>query len=184
MSLYRRLKLKQKGKGEITAERLEQIESKGLKISERAKLLVGKRNQVSTSVSTRKESTSKGIGGFALQRLYVAQELRLREGHRSFTASSALFRGALEKETESKSGTSVVGQAKPVAGGIDSDSFQFNWGSGVGKWSAFAAIGLNKDTRHDAFDPALNDARLNMIQYIERKQQQAARSAASAIRTL
>ncbi len=183
-SLRRRLKERTAKMGAITSERLSVIKQKGIHISNRAYATLGVSTNASTSLRSGSKNGAKGIGGFALQRLLVAKELQYREANRAFTEASSFFKGALDAETLAKAGASVVGSAKPIKGGTDEDSFQFNWGSQVSRWSAVAAVGLNKPTRRDVFDPALIDTRNDMRVYIERKQKENARAAARFIKSL
>jgi hypothetical protein len=120
----------------------------------------------------------KAGGGLTLQALLAKQELKLREGHRMFTASSSRFRGDLSSTTYSTSGLGrPLGRGQP-SHGQDVDTFTFDWGSQVGEWSGVAARGLNAPSRRHLFNPALNDTRQDMMTYIYRKQQENGRRAA------
>ena len=177
MSLYGLLKSKASAKGQITNERLAALRGgKGLKISDTVK----KRFQLNSSVSSRMVIGKGGASGFALQRNMAEAEIKFRESHRMFTAASAMFKGPLKIKTTSRVGASVTGMASPISG-QDGDSFVFDWGSSISKWAAVAATGLSKKTRQEVFSEAIKIAHDDMMKYIERKQNEIARSAARSV---
>jgi hypothetical protein len=179
--LWTKLKQVSMPKGAITAERLAAMKSgEGIRISERARELVYKRYGVSQDVHSRK-LLGKGGSGIPVQALLVKQELKLRESHRMFTASAARFKGALQSKVFSYSKGKQVGVATPIPGGSEKDSFEFEWGAAVSKWSGVAAVGLNKDTRRIVFNPSLNDARKDMMAYLRRKQEEIGRRVAKTV---
>jgi hypothetical protein len=180
--LWTKLRQAVEPKGAITTERVTALKAgSGLKISARARELVARRYGVSQSIAKRNMISNKGSG--ELGSAMVAQELRLREGHRMFTASAARFKGDLKSRTFSISRGKHVGSAKPVSGGPESDRFEFEWGSSVAKWSGVAAVGLNKETRRRYFGPALRETRADMLRYIDRKKDEFARRAAGTLRS-
>jgi hypothetical protein len=197
-------------KGQITKERLAGFSAgEGLKITHRAREIVYKKYGVrfarpsgispASPFQGPKGSKKRGLskkqqalieklnkttgGGVTLQALLAQQELKLREGHRMFTASSMAFRGPMRSTTFSttKAGRQL-GRGRPVKAASESDAFEFEWGTSIGKWSGVAAIGLNTPSRRAVMDPALDATRKDMIVYIERKHNEAARRAAAAIR--
>lgn len=190
--LYRLLRDKTERKGQITSERLSALKSGyGLTISNRAKDLVNKKWGVAAYTAGYSSSQKSYIASFnssssarfgprgMVQRLLAEQELKLREGHRTFTASSALFKGDLTKQTSSVRGSAQVGLANPISGGSDSDSFVFEWGSAVSRWAGYAAVGLQK---RNEFSQAISATRQNMLSYIAGKQEEAGRAAARSLR--
>jgi hypothetical protein len=167
-ALARRLRALAEPRGEITKERISALEQGGgLLISDRARQLVTKRYN----------GKKQPDGALA------SQELRLREGHRMFTASSARFRGDLKQTTFSRTRSGKqLGRAKPVPGGEEKDSFVFDWSGQIAEWSGVAAVGLTSPNRRKAFGPALEDARRNMLTYIDRKHHEAAQRARRVFR--
>lgn len=195
--LWTRMKGAAIPKGTITRERIAAFKAgQGIKISNRARELVNKKwgveafkagftkSQKAAIAANAAKFTGSKIGlrkGFAYA-LMAQQELRLRESHRMFTASAARFKGALQAKVFSYSKGKQVGVATPIPGDADKDSFEFEWGSQVAKWSGVAAVGLNKETRRTVFGPAMNDTRKDMLAYITRKQQEIGRRAARVLR--
>lgn len=178
--LFRRLKAEASPKGAITNERLSAIRAgDGLKISDRAKDLAYKRLGVSQSVTGKRLQQNKGKGKKNVWNEVVAQELRLRESHRMFTASSARFKGKSFGKTRTFS--QLNGKPLGAAKG-DEDSFVFDWGTQVGRWSGMAAAGLTSASRRQVLDPALRETEADMLKYITRKQTEAARNAARIMR--
>lgn len=172
---------------------------RGILISERAKELVAKKYGVASALSGKQfiSGTSKrggltkgqkdkiaAMGGGGLQALMVDQELSLRESHRAFTSSAMLFKGPLKHTTFSTKGNNQIGRAKPIDKGLEGDEFHFDFGSSVGRFSAMAAIGMNTSKGRQAIASGVQEANKNMLTYIARKQQEAARSASRNIRRL
>lgn len=135
------------------------------------------------SAQISKLNSSLGGGNMTIQALLAEQELKLRESHRMFTASSAQFKGALDRTTFATTKASKqLGRARPMKGGEDADRFEFDWSGEIGKWSGIAAIGLTSAARRGVHDPALRETRADMLVYIARKQKEAASRAAATIR--
>jgi hypothetical protein len=200
-------------KGAITSERLSALKGgSGITISHRAREIVYKKygvrfarpsgiNPASPNQGpkgslyymvgaadrkrglTKKQQDKSTRGGITLQALLAQQEIKLREGHRMFTASSMVFKGPMTSATFSTTKASrQLGRARPARVSSDADSFEFEWGQSVGKWSGIAAVGLNTPSRRAVMDPALDATRKDMIVYIQRKHDQAAKQAASKLR--
>lgn len=141
-----------------------------------------KKRGLTKKQQTEIEALNKATGGgITLQALLAKQELKLREEHRLFTASSTRFKVNPEASTFSISKLRTpLGKASPKQG-PDESSFAFEWGSAVAKWSGEAAKGLNSAARRKLFDPALNDTRLDALKYIDRKQKEAGQRAARVL---
>lgn len=169
------------GKGEITQERMSALKSgQGLRISDRAKELVAKRHGVSTSIATRRQQINKGRAE-SVYHAEINQELRLREGHRMFTASAGRFKGDMKATTFSYSKGRQVGRATPTAL-PESSATVFEWSGSVGKWAGVAATGLNNPDRQQAQSNAMISTRREMLIDIARMHDKAAQAAARSIR--
>jgi hypothetical protein len=123
-----------------------------------------------------------GGNTFTLQALLAQQELKLREGHRLFSAMSARFKGDLKGVTMSTKNGKPLGRGRSVGESEEASGFVFDWGNAVGKWSTVAAVGLTSPSRVRLHEEALNDTRLDMLTYVARKQDEAARNAARTVR--
>ncbi len=178
----------------------------GLIISERARALVLKRhgltgnetaNQLVKTLSgkakrdaagrfSKVQFVSKGgqsiSGKVALQGLIQEQELRLREGHRMFTAMSARFKGDMKATTFSYSKGKQTGRGSHVKEGAFSDRYDFDWSGAVGKWAGVAATGLTNQSRIQIQDEALKKTNSEMLLDLARVHEQAARNAARSVR--
>lgn len=175
------LRKKASAKGAITQERTSALEhGEGLRISDRAKELVAKRHGVSTSIATRQQQINRGKAESAYH-AQIAQELRLREGHRMFTAMSGRFKGDMRTTTFSYSKGKQVGRATPTAT-AESSATVFEWSGGVGKWAGVAATGLTNPSRQQAQSEALIATRGEMLIDLARAHEQAARNAARSVR--
>ena len=195
-------------KGDITAERMAALKSgEGIKVSERAKELVGKKFGIVEN-GGRKWMTGGGKRGFSkaqrarvdalnqkfrgqqtIHQLYIEKEIQLREGHRSFSESSMVFPGfrkpyarAGDKTYSTTSGGERTGAAELVSTSLDAEEMRLDWGSAVGKWSKNAAAGLNSAAGKKAIARGLARTRSDMLTYIARKQNEAARAAARMVK--
>lgn len=183
-------------KGEITRQNIERLKArkKGMWISKRAANLVanqfgpganmtGKQKRLVDSVMKR-----SAVRGGWMQALRVAQELRLREGHRSFVASCMTFRKAMRGGVRfsilrgGQQGGMLTEEHKQSAG--DSGALQiFVWDNGVSKWAGMGAHGMkNVPKNAQAISRGIERARQNMVEYIHKKHREYAAYASRFIR--
>lgn len=205
----RAMKARMYAKGAIRSERLGAFKSGvGLRISDRARALVSKKYGVTVSPGGRtymqgsgKRGFSKAQreliqrlnratgGGITLQALLAMKEIQLREGHRGFTTSAFLFKGMKGKDSKGRTkyyavGNGVkLGEATATDRGSEGDELAFVWGEG-NRFSRMAARGVSSQRGREAVAEGLKGATRDALNYIARKQAEAARNAARSIRGL
>lgn len=135
-------------------------------------------------------SGRKGKGPMTLQALLSEKELQLREAHRAFTSAAMLFPGMKHKDRKGRwieYSHSSTGQKLGVAGLMKSDNnldeVHFMWGA-LGKYSRMAAAGLSHPRTIPVLNDALKKTRADMLVYIQKEEDKAARAAARNVRRL
>ncbi len=193
--LSRKLLALAPSKGSVRESRLAILASGGgLKIRDKIRQRVYSKLGVSQTAEGRKLrmggkrlSASKLIGGkrLNLQALLVRAELNTRESGRGFSALSARYKSLSQQLAADRFGeqrrkildrynrlVSQVGFKRDA----DSASLTFQWGGNES--SGKLAASLQKPRQQAAIADALNEARADMMEYIIRKQAQAARTMA------
>lgn len=209
VSAARAMKSRMYAKGAITSERLGAFKSGvGLRISDRARALVSKKYGVTVSPGGRTYMQGSGKRGFSkaqreliqrlnratggnltLQALLAMQEIKLREGHRAFTTGSLFFKGMKRKDSGrrakfySTTGGFKLGEATATDRGSEGDELAFVWGEG-NRFSKMAARGVSSRRGREAVAEGLSGATREALNYIARKQAEAARNAARSVRAL
>lgn len=205
----RAMKSRMYAKGAIRSERLAAFKSGvGLRISDRARALVSKKYGVTVSPGGRTYMQGSGKRGFSkaqseliqrlnratgghvtLQAILAMKEIELREGHRGFTTSAFLFKGMKGKDAKGRTkyysvANSVkLGEATASNKGSEGDELAFVWGAG-NRFSKMAARGVSSRKGRESVAEGLKGATRDALNYIARKQAEAARSAARSIRAL
>lgn len=206
----RRLKTIAPPKGTIRSSNIARLKGHGggMKISDEARRImyrnfgvvttVGGRQMIMGNTAKRAKGLTKGqaaqiehmmktaaVKGGTIQALLVDQELKLRERARHSLAAAVTFKNAGLAPISyalSRSGRQL-GQAKHDKGaGEDQESYVFTWGSSISKQSASVTAGLSLPKSQAQIAEAVSDVRKDMLEYIKRKEQEAARNAARTLR--
>ena len=194
--LSRKLLTLAPAKGSVRESRLAVLASGGgLKIRDKVRQKVYAKFGVSQTLDGRKVrmggtklSGSKRIGGkrLNLQALLVRAELNTRESGRGFSSFSARYKSLSQELAADRFGEQrrkIVDRYKRFLSQVgfkrdnDSASLTFQWGMG-NESSEKLAASLQKPRQQAAIADALDEARADMMEYIIRKQTQAARTMA------
>jgi hypothetical protein len=182
-------------KGQVRSERLAVLQAGGGIRIRKAALDYAKSKTISTATNIRtrkasnyREKTKAGrvkSGARSFWELAVSRELTLRESGRGFSALSARYKSLSQELAADRFGEQrkrildrynrLVSQVGFKRDG-DSASLTFRWGGN--KSSGDLAVSLQKPRQQNAIASALNEARADMMEYIIRKQNEAARALA------
>jgi hypothetical protein len=181
-------------KGSVRENRLAALASGGgLKIRDKIRQRVYAKLGVSQTMAGRKLrmgkklSASKLVGGkrLNLQALLVRAELNARESGRGFSALSARYKSLSQQLAADRFGEQrrkIIDRYSRFLSEVgfkrdrDSSNLTFRWGGNES--SGKMAVALQKPRQQAAIADALNEARADMMDYIIRKQTQAARTMA------
>ena len=182
-------------KGSVRESRLAALASGGgLKIRDKIRQRVYAKLGVSQTLAGRKLrmggkklSASKLVGGkrLNLQALLVRAELNARESGRGFSAFSARYKSLSQQLAADRFGEQrrkIIDRYSRFLSEVgfkrdrDSSNLTFRWGGNES--SGKLAASLQKPRQQAAIADALNEARADMMDYIIRKQAQAARTMA------
>ncbi len=179
-------------KGVVRNERLAAIAAGGgVKVRDSIKQRTFAKFGVSQTVAGRKLrmgkrlAASKVVGGkrLNLQALLVRAELNARESGRGFSALSARYKSLSQELAADRFGEQrkrILDRYKRLVSQVgfkrdgDSASLTFRWGGN--KSSGDLAVSRQKPRQQNAIASALNEARADMMEYIIRKQNEAARA--------
>jgi hypothetical protein len=181
-------------KGSVREERLAALAAGGsLKIRDKIRQRVYAKFGVSQTMAGRKLrmgkklTASKLVGGkrLNLQALLVRAELNARESGRGFSAFSARYKSLSQQLAADRFGEQrrkIIDRYSRFLSEVgfkrdrDSSNLTFRWGGNES--SGKLAASLQKPRQQAAIADALNEARADMMDYIIRKQAQAARTMA------
>lgn len=182
-------------KGSVRADRLAALEAGGgIRIRKAAKKYADKKTVASaTNIRTRRgtlyrEKTKSGrvkSGARSWWQIVVTRELNLRESGRGFSAFSARYKSLSQQLAADRFGEQrrkIIDRYSRFLSEVgfkrdrDSSNLTFRWGGNES--SGKMAVALQKPRQQAAIADALDEARADMMDYIIRKQTQAARTLA------
>ena len=137
------------------------------------------RSKIEEQIRRRGWNVSAAAHKMTIQALMVEFEIARRESHRMFAAMAARFTGDMMGTATSttKDKRSLLGTFTNKKG-ADGSVGTFAWGTSYGKNSAQAAAIYSTAKGQEVISKALTSTRNNMIEYIARKEREAAQKAA------